>query len=55
MPAVSLVFVGNRDTPGTLAVLDALIHPHVQELPGLLAEWQNQPATRVYAVMERLC
>ena len=52
LPAVSLVFVGNRDTPGTLAVLDALIRPHARELPGLLARWRHQPATRVYAVMD---
>ncbi len=52
LPTVSLVFVGNRDTPGTLAVLDALIRPHVQELPGLLARWRHLPATRVYAVID---
>ena len=49
---MSLVLVGSRDTPGTLEVLDALIRPHVQELPGLLARWRHQPATRVYAVMD---
>ena len=33
-------------------MLDALIRPHVRELPGLLARWQHLPATRVYAVMD---
>jgi len=57
LPSVYLLFVGNSSSvacsePDTLKQLDNIIRPHIEDLPGLLQNWREKSAMRVYAVCE---